>query len=387
MAGYLGFLLCSAGSASNCNAIANFGQDSTFSGKTTAGGNTDSEGYGNFKYTVPTDAKAMCSKNLPEPTIQNGGDYFNTVLYEGTGSTLTSPSVGFQPDLTWIKNRDANDSHVIQDSARGNFVLYPDVTQAEGATGGGWITEIADGFTAAANDPINTSGESFVGWCWKESATAGFDMVTYSGNDSADRDISHSLGVSPDLFIVKSRTNAQGWYVMHPDSGANKYLNLEGNGAQGTNTVLWGNQLPTSAHFTVGENGAGWATNEDGENFVAYVFASVAGFSKIGKYAGSGNADGIFVYTGFKPAWLMIRRINDTGGWEIVDNKRNTSNEIDKYIYANLNDTEYSGEALRWDFLSNGFKLRTTNAWGNASGSTYLYMAFAEHSFKYATAR
>ena len=141
----------------------------------------------------------MCAKNLPEPTIKNGSDYFNTVLYEGTGSLLTSPSVGFQPDLTWIKNRDDTDDQVIQDSARGNRVFTGITDTAnEGDTGGGWITEIADGFTVDANGQANTNNESFVAWCWKESASAGFDMVTYTGTGSA-QNVSHSLGVVPEL--------------------------------------------------------------------------------------------------------------------------------------------------------------------------------------------
>ena len=391
MAGYLGFLLVSAGSASNCNAIANFGQDSTFAGRTTAGGNTDSEGYGNFKYTVPTGAKCMCSNNLPEPTIKNGSDYFNTVLYEGTGSKIDYVSVGFQPDMTWIKNRDDTDSHVIQDSERGDYILYPDTSQVEGASGGGWVVEVSDGFTADANGPINTSGESFVGWCWKKSATSGFDMVTYSGNDNADRDISHSLGVIPDLWIVKSRTNTQNWLVGLKELGAGGYMSLETNGAfySGTGAdIPWSNEMPTSAHFTVGENGAGWATNESGENYVAYLWANVAGYQQIGKYLGTGNSDGIFVYTGFKPAFVLIKSSSNAENWTIFDSARDPDNYVHHVLKPDVDTEENSTTtARRLDFVSNGFKIRGTDGTINTSNYTYIYMAIAETSYKYATAR
>ena len=390
--GYCGFIYSSSGSANNVNAIVNFGQDSTFAGNETAGGNTDSAGIGDFKYTVPTGAKALCTSNMSEPTILKGSDHFNTILYTGqnTAELYNVTGVGFQPNLVWGKSRNDNIDHILFDSVRGDDrQLSSDSSAVETLRSSAAYRFLSDGFAVSTvgnlNNPVN-----YVAWNWKESATAGFDIVSYSGNDSADRDISHSLGVIPDLWIVKSRTNAQNWITGFRPLGAGGYLSLETSGAfySGTGAdIPWSDEMPTSAHFTVGENGAGWATNESGEDYIAYLWASVDGFSKIGTFTGNGNSDGTYTYLGFKPSWLLIKRTNDTGGWEIVDNKRNTSNEIDKYIYADLPDTEYSGEALRWDFLANGFKMRTTNAWGNNSGSTYLYMAFAEHSFKYANAR
>ena len=368
----------------------------TFSNTTGGGTQTISVNFGQkgFAYTPPTGFKALCTANLSEPTIPKSDDQFKTVLYTGNATARTIDS-DFATGFVWIKRRSgtggsgsASDAHVLANSTVGANSFLMSNSSAVQNTASNCVTAFnSTGVTVGTQGIVNDNSQTFVSWHWKESATAGFDVVTYSGDGNTTHNISHNLGVVPDVFIVKSRTNAQDWYVMHTDSGANKYLVLSGNGAQGTSTVLWGNTLPTSSVFTVGENGGGWATNESGEDYVAYLWAGVKGYSKVGTYKGNGQADGSFIYTGFKPAWLMIRRTNDTGGWEIVDHKRDPYNEMDRYLYANNDYAEYYDEALRWDFLSNGFKMRTTNVWGNADGSTYLYIAFAGRPFKYANAR
>ena len=391
---------------------ANFGQDSSFSGSQTAQGNTDANGKGDFYYAPPSGYLALCTANLPDPVktidpAQGGSpqDYFNSTLYTGTGSLL-AVTTGFQPDWTWIKSRNATDQHVVQDSVRGNFVLYPDSTQTEGATGGGWVTETSTGFTADANGPINTSGDTYVAWNWKAgtafsndaSATGvgsidssgsvntdvGFSIISYTSTTGT---VAHGLGVAPNVIIIKPRNNTDQWTVGHDSLATSDAWNygipLNTTAAKQTNSGFWNNTAPTSSVFSTGS----W---NNSYNIIAYCFASVDGYSKFGSYEGNSNADGPFVYTGFRPAWLLIKKINSTDDWAIHDSKRvdygTNSNPIDDYLKPNTNGSEFD-DGASVDFLSNGFKWRINSGMRNNSGDTYIYMAFAEQPFKYANAR
>lgn len=388
MAGYLGFLVVSGGAASNCNAIANFGQDSTFSGKTTAGGNTDSEGYGNFKYTVPTGAKAMCSKNLPEPSIKNGADYFRAKIYSGTGSTQTI-TTGIEANLVWVKRRDGSNYNILANtiSGAGNY-LVSNTTDAESSGGSQLINGFsATGFQVGTETAVNNSSGTYVSWNWKESVSAGFDIITYTGNGVAGRTVAHNLGVAPEVVICKRRNGTEDWKTnVGPILGSGNeghHLTLNNDTAVSTGSSPFNDANPTSSNIVLGTN---QATNGDGDTYIAFAFASVAGYSKMGQYIGNNNNDGTFVYIGFRPAYILIKRLSAGGNyWEARDNKRNPGNTADLRLFPNTADSESTGEGV--DFLANGFKVRNTGNGSNASGSTYLYMAFAETSFKYANAR
>jgi len=399
--GYCGFIFSSSGSANNVNGVVNFGQDSTFAGQETAGGNTDSESIGDFKYTVPTGAKALCTANLPEPTIKNGSDYFNTVLYTGNNSTNVITGVGFQPDLFWIKDRSTTgEDHHVFDSVRGlNKAIYANQTSAEsdGFDGGGQnnITAVgSDGFTITGdgtNGEGNLTGRNYVAWNWKESATAGFDIVGYTGTGSTPQTRAHSLGVAPEMMIVKSRSGTDGdehWVTYHHKGHATPQdyfgrLNTDGDWED---NIIWNDTAPTSSVFTTADNAI---INTNTHTYIAYLFASVEGYSKVGSYTGNGNADGPTVFMGFKPAFVLIKRTDADEDWWLYDNVRDTGNPHTQFLYANTTTAEQTGtgDNIALDFISNGIKLRTANVNWNASGGTYIYLAFAETPFKYATAR
>jgi len=381
-------------------------------------GNADENGYGNFEYAVPSGFLSLCTANLPDPvaTIDpaKGGspqDYFNTALYTGTGSLL-AVTTGFQPDWTWIKQRNGTNQHIVQDSVRGNFILYPDSAQAEGATGGGWITETSTGFTADANGPINTSGDTYAAWAWKAgsafsndaSATGvgsidssgsvntdvGFSIIKWTAvGSSATQTIAHGLGAVPKMIIMKNRERSVNWAVYHLDIGNSHGLELNTNAAGASDSGWWNNTHPTSTVFTTG-NGNGFRTGGVAEDYIAYCFAEVNGYSKIGKYSGNSNADGPFIHTGFRPAWLMFKKDNSDDDWAIHDNKRvdngTNSNPIDDYLKPNSTASE-GDDGASVDFYSNGFKWRINSGMRNNSGDTYIYMAFAEQPQKYSNAR
>jgi len=337
-----------------------------------------------FEYTPPTGFKALSTANLPDPAIVDPSAHFQTTLYTGNGSTQSITNTGnsnLQPDLVWIKNRSATDSHVLTDSVRGaTKIISSDATTAE-STDADTVTAFAsDGFALGADDKVNTSSENYVAWQWKESATAGFDIVTDTGTGSAHT-ISHSLGVTPELIMRKDRTATAdpGWVVWHKDlGGANYYLNLHDSGARDTSVNYWNNTLPTSSVFSVGASNG---TNQNTKTFVTYLFASVPGFSSIGTYEGNGNADGSFIYTGFSPAFLLVKNIDAAESWNLRDNKRDPFNVTKEILVPNTNAAEAtSGGGQYADLLSNGFKLRGTDPGVNSS-ATFIYMAFAENPF------
>jgi len=328
-------------------------------------------------------------------TINKSTDYFNIKLYVGNQSTQTITGVGFQPDWTWIKNRAASEHHVLTDAVRGaNKQLNTNRTNAELTLTTQLTAFTSDGFSVGGGSEVNGNGNNMLSWNWKAngqgssntdgtinstytsaSTTSGFSIVTYTGTNTLGATVGHGLGVAPKMIIVKSRTGGgENWNIYHESLGATKYMNLNTSTSAYTDINAWNNTAPTASVFSIGGNSGD--TGRSGQNYVAYCFAEKQGFSKFGSYTGNGNADGTFVYTGFKPAWILTLRTDGNYKRLISDNKRNLSNAVNIYVSAEYADGDATGIDL--DFLSNGFKLRTTDAQRNANGSPYIYMAFAE---------
>ena len=386
--------------------IINFGQDSTFAGNKTAQGNTDGSGIGDFYYAVPSGFKAMCSANLANPSIAFPNQHFDTLLYTGNGSSQTISGLNFQPDWVWIKRREG-ENQFLTDSIRGAGVhLRSDQAIAESDNSDGFTSFTSDGFTltgsGAAEPQINANGGTFVAWNWngggstvtnnagtissqvRANTTAGFSILTYTGNGSSGATIGHGLGVAPDLVIIKRRDGSNSWQVFHQSLGAGKFMDISSSSVAETNSNRWNDTAPTSSVITLGNNSN---VNSNNGTCVGYVFSEVAGYSKFGSYTGNGNASGTFVFTSFKPA-LVLTKIIDTmsENWTMSDNKRSPINPVDSFSRPDETSADTTG-AAKMDFLSNGFKLRNTDDKTNKSGANYIYMAFAESPFKYSRAR
>jgi hypothetical protein len=323
--------------------------------------------------------------NLPTPTILKGNQYFDATTYTGNGGALTvTNSGGMQPDLIWAKPRSLANFHAVWDSVRGgNNLLYPNGTDAEAATTNLNMSVNSSGWSMNGNNSsFNPSGATIVGWQWKEGPTQGFDIVTYTGT-GANRTVAHSLGVAPAMIITKTRSTSLGnWGVYHRSLGATQAINLNLTNAAFTSALWWNNTAPTSSVFTLGTsndvNGA--------STYVAYLFSEVAGFSKFGSYTGNGSTDGPFVFCGFRPRWVLYKRTDRSGdAWMLFDTARGTFNLNNAQLYPNQSTAEFNGSGI--DILSNGFKLRDSDASHNGSGGTYIYAAFAEVPYKFALGR
>ena len=338
---------------------------------------------------LPADYKALCSANLPEPTIKKGSNYFNPVIYTGNGSTSGDDqainSVGFDPDLVWIKNRSsANTHHQVFDTARssGDYALSPNGDGAE--YGFSAFDFISGGFEApyssSSSYSCNTNSETYVAWNWKESATAGFDIVGFNPSSGTDT-YNHSLGVKPDAIFIKSRGSSANWEVYHSKLTAENKLYLNASDAQ-IDSGFMGDTEPTSSVFSYNPG------SQNGNNHIAYLFSNVEGYSKMGSYTGNGNADGTFVYLGFKPAYVVTKASDRSSHWYVWDSTRSPFNQVQKALWHDyISEAEGDHTAYAIDFLSNGFKVRNNQSDTNTSGSTSIYMAFAETPFKYANAR
>jgi hypothetical protein len=332
-------------------------------------------------------------------------DYFNTLLYTGTGASNARTGVGFQPDWVWIKERNASADHGLYDAVRGvTKQLESNTTTAETTEATGLTAFGTDGFTVGALAQLNTSGDTYVAWNWlganttvsntagtitstvSANTTSGFSIVSYTGNNTAGATVGHGLSSTPQLIIIKNRDSAVNWNSYHEPLGNQAYLRLNTTGSASTGASIWNNTSPTSSVFTLGSGFD--AVNGSGNSHIAYCFAEVKGYSKFGSYTGNGSADGTFVYTGFKPAFLIVKRYNDAGyDWLMYDNKRQVSfNVVDDFLKPNLADAETTGNANQsLDFLSNGVKFRGNGASSNGSGASYIYMCFAENPFTTST--
>ncbi len=328
-------------------------------------------------------------------TIDKGSSYFNTKLYTGTGASLAITGVGFKPDWVWTKGRSVAFSHYLFDSVRGvGKRIMSNSTSNEDTSIFGVSSFDSDGFTLGTDTGANNSGSTFVAWNWlganttvsntsgsiistvSANTTAGFSIVSYTGT-GANATVGHGLGVAPDMIICKSRTQAQNWATYHSSLGNTKAVFLDGTGAATTSSSYWNNTSPTSTVFTVGNSGD---VNYNAGTQISYCFKSIKGYSKFGSYTGNSSADGTFIYTGFKPAWVMIKNSTTAGdSWQLWDNKRLGYNVDNNPIFPNTSGAEGTSDIS--DILSNGFKIRTTASGFNTSGDTYIYACFAENPF------
>jgi hypothetical protein len=337
-----------------------------------------------FSYTPPTGFVALNTQNLPTPTISNGASYMAATTYTGTGSALSVSNavngISFQPDFVWTKPRSTAVGHTLFDSLRGvTKYLQSNTTGAEG-TGANGVTYIGWQWNAGGSTVTNTSGT--ISSQVRANPTAGFSVVTFTAPGGSAQTIGHGLGVAPKMIIMKSRNNTSGWNTYHASVGNTGALNLQTTGATNTTIDWWNNTSPTSSVWTIGAN-----LNISTWTFVAYCFAEVAGYSAFGKYTGNGSADGPFVYLGFRPRFVLVKRTDVAATWYIWNTSSNTFNVIDTALFPNLTNAESSNVAYYCDILSNGFKPRATNTDVNASGGTYIYACFAENPFKLSLAR
>ena len=366
-----------------------------------------------FSYTAPTGFKALCSQNMSVPTILNGANYNAATLYTGNGGTLAvsngannTSGTTFQPDMVWIKSRSANTDHKLTDSVRGaTIAVISNSTAAETTDSTGLTAFGSSGFTVGANTTYNNSGATYVGWGWKANGSAisntvgsitstvnanttvGFSILTYTGNGTVGATVGHGLGATPGMVIVKSRSATADWPVkILPYMAGGARLQLDTTDAITTESAgsgsLWNATNPNSTVITLGNQAM---TNTNGTTYVAYCFAPITGYSAFGSYTGNGSTDGPFAYLGFRPRWLLIKRSDSTGSWYIWDTSRSPYNQMTLALYPNLADAEPGGDDI--DFLSNGFKMRDTFSYLNASGGTYIYAAFAENPFTISRAR
>jgi hypothetical protein len=358
-----------------------------------------------FAYNVSRSGfKALNTANLPAPLVTKPSDLFDVKLYTGNGSTQTISGLGFSPDLVWIKNRAAADNHKLTDIVRGATEELESNTDDAEATNADGLTQFnADGFDLGDDDEYNTSSEAYVAWAWdagtstvtntdgsissqvRANASAGFSVVTYTGTNVAAT-IGHGLGVAPELIICKSRSGSTGWLVYHKSLGNTNYLILNATDASAAAAGAWNNTTPTSTVFTIG---TGSFVNTNGATQVSYCFAPVAGYSSFGSYTSNNSSDGPFVYTGFRPRYVLIKNTTTSStNWRVMDSARDDYNDGAgaKWLKANTSDAEVDERPI--DFLSNGFKFRVADAGDiNHSTNVMIYAAFAEHPFQYARAR
>jgi hypothetical protein len=377
--------------------------DNTVSGTFTA-----NFGQRPFAYTPPSGFLSLCTTNLPASTVLKGGDYFNALTYTGNNTAGRSVTgVGFQPDFVWFKERSEARDHVLFDAVRtaGKF-LISNTTDAEDTATSMMSAFNSDGFTIGQSSYTNANTQTYVAWNWKANGagvtntagsitstvsantTSGFSIVTYTGTGSAAT-VGHGLGVAPSMVIVKRRNSTGSWPVYHTSlPSANYELFLERTDAQGTPSNSWNSTAPTSTVFSIG---TGTAVNTNTGTYVAYCFAAISGFSAFGSYTGNGSADGPFVYTGFRPRWVMVKQATVSArDWIILDTARNTYNVADLQLMPNKSDAEATtvlSSTAYLDILSNGFKVRNTSVRNNENTATYIYACFAENPFKNALAR
>ena len=324
-------------------------------------------------------------------TIKKSSDYFNTVLYTGNGSTQSITGVGFQPDMLWGKDRSTITNHELTDVVRGiNQRLKPNDIDADQTNTTTFTSFDSDGFTVGNNGDVNTNGSNQVVWSWladntsgsantdgsisstvSANTTSGFSIVSYTGTGS-NATVGHGLGVAPKVVIIKSLSASYEWRSYFSPIGAGKYMILNENYAEATASNFMNDTVPTSSVFSLG---SGTTPNGSGTTYIAYCFAEKQGYSKFGSYTGNGSTDGTFVYTGFKPAFLMVKNAAATGSWILTDTTRSTFNITSHMLQANASAAETTD--AYFDILSNGFKVRSTSSYvGHAVN--YIYMAFAE---------
>ena len=419
--------------------LTNFGQDSTFSGTISAASNADANGIGNFKYTVPSDHLAICSKNFAESTINTSlddrpEDYFNTVLNTGNGAAGSFTGVGFQPDFVWAKNRTNAYYNELWDAIRGvNSTLFSNDTSAQDTTTNRLVSFDSDGFSYGTSSNLYVNSTNSVAWCWKAGGTptasnsntsgamtansvslngtlqssytpsgsptqyptkmsintkAGFSIVGWTGA-GAIRTLPHGLNSTPEMMILRG-LDARVWSVYHKNiANAGYYMQLNSSNAQSADGAMFNSTAPDANLFTIGTYN--YVNNV---NYIGYFWHSVPGYSRIGFYQSSGFADGVFVELGFKPAWIMIKSATAGRNWTIWDNVRGHANSVGAgsnpnttTLFANAANAETHNTGYAVDFTANGFKTRGQGGEINTTNEKMMFMAFAEDPFKYSEAK
>jgi len=381
----------------------NFGQDSSFAGNKTAQGKTDASGLGDFYYEPPAGYRALCAKNIAatsSPTVRPK-KHFDVLLYTGNGATQSITGLEFAPDFVWIKERDSTSNHTLGDTVRGaNKILESNDDDAEHEPDAGahrFKSFDSNGFTHENSGAVNQSGQTYVAWCWKAGGTAvtnndgsitssvsanveaGFSIVTWTGTGS-DGTIGHGLGKAPSLYIVKRRNSDKDWYVQIGnlnDISLGRFLKLNK-----TDTINFASDVfaATADTSTVLNTKGDTATNGSGDTYVAYCWAEIPGYSKFGQWTGNGSSQAPFVYTGFRPAFLLYKATNGAHDWRIFDTTRDVNNGVNTRLRPNTNDAEDTHGGM--DILSNGFRIRNGVSGNNGGGETHIFMAFAEQPGK-----
>lgn len=342
-----------------------------------------------YAHTPPSGFKSLCTQNITNSAVQKPSTAFATNLRTGTGSTVNVTGIAFSPSLSWTKSRSAATDHALYDSVRGvEKRLESNNSDAE-VTGDttGLTAFNSDGVTFGALAQVNTNTATYVDWFWREGATYGFDIVTYTGTGSAHTE-SHNLGATPSFMVVKCRSAANDWAVYHVSQAAtpqNNYMLLNSTAATASDSTYWNNTAPTSSVFSIGTNAD---VNTNTATYVAYLWAPVAGFSSFGSYTGNASTDGPVLAMGLSPAWLLYKPSTFASDWFIKDNLRPGYNENIPYIFVNAANAEVAGTAGNdsFDFLAAGAKVRGSNAGVNYSGHTFITAAFAAQNFKNARA-
>jgi hypothetical protein len=367
---------------------------------------TDTANFGQrpFAYTAPSGFKALCTANLPAPVVTKPSTVMDVALYTGNNTARSITGLGFSPDFVWIKGRSGATDHALYDIVRGvQKDLVSNSTAAETTQSTGLTAFNSDGFSIGTLAKLNTNSATYAGWCWdagsstvtntsgsitsqvRANASAGFSIVTYTGNGVGGATVGHGLGVAPRFFVCKRRdAGSSNWYSYHSSLGGAQALSLNTTSAAASSLNFWNNTNPTSTLITL----TGLPSSEingSGGSYVIYAWAPVVGYSSAFSYTGNGSTDGVFVYLGMRPKLLLIKRTDTTGNWYLWDTVRNTYNVVGEELYPNLSNAAATATDL--DILSNGFKMRSTAADFNASGGTYVGFAWAESPFNYARAR
>ena len=384
--------------------IVNFGQDSSFAGNKTAQGNSDGNGRGDFYYAPPTDFLSLCSQNMAShTTIDDPESNFNTVAYEGNVKARTIQGVGFQPDFNWIRNYDVTTNNLVFDSMRGNgsYSLRSDGENIAATATDEQTGYAADGIVLANGEDVNGAGESIVSWNWripdsysvsesgsgstgyaaisgKRNIAAGMSIMTWTGNGGSHYRFSHGLSGYGEnkqfAAIIKRLDTTSEWAVYHA-SDPTDYVVLNTNAGQTDNGTYWNDFQANATYFQIPSGNAN--LNASSATYVGYCFHSVDGFSRVGTWIGNNNANGSFIYTGFRPAWVLMKRFDASDSWAVADNRRSPDNPVDDRIAIDSTGA-HGTDVDMCDFLANGFKLRTNDSQFNADGGTYIYIAFAE---------
>jgi len=385
--------------------VMNFGADSSFNGTKTAQGFQDSNDIGDFFFEPPSGYLALCTKNLPEPSIKPR-DYFNVSTWTGDGSEQVISGVGFQPDWVWLKNTSSNVSSGIYDAIRGaTKEIDSDGILAESTLAQGLKSFDTDGFTLGTDTSVGENTAGFVGYSWLAgggagssntdgsintgsttvSQEAGLAISTYTGNATSGATIGHGLGAVPEMIMVSNVNTNGGWNIYHTAWGNGKTGPLQSYEPISTTSNIWNDTTPTSSVFSVGNNAA---INGNNQTYVAYCIKSIPGYSKVGAYVGNGNDDGVFVNLGFRPMFILVKNLTEYKAYLIRDSKRSPLNPVNEGYQADLPNAQNANTAeYNVDFLSNGFKALNDDGVQNKAGITYAYWAYAETPFKYANAK